>query len=554
MLDNTPRTGRSLKFSKTKMSALKANNAPGAAVSDGLPVPKLAMTMFASSKKVGSGAIKKGTKRLRADGSQLPDTWRNNVVPDPDTKINKNGTKELYYVGEKEKYLDPTPYKLATQPQAQKKCGSCFAFACATAISDAFVFGKKLDYNPLNSPLDLMSCVDDDSNDKCDGGNPLGVLSYLAENKGIASSRCISYDDWTDGKMYADWVSGKIKSDEAVPLCAGCYIKQCSSKPKTFRYKIKPPVYLSSTDINTYNANGEDKDNKIDGVGDQVVYQIKEHLMNYGAAVTGFVVLNNFLADPDGAYKETNGIYFEHKTYKSADEEHAGKDTKGAEKTKGDDPFLFAGGHAVCIVGWGISADDIKIQIPNDSDPKNPTVTLKRCPYWIARNSWGKDWGQNGYFKMAMYQKIGEYEINPNVAFERFRAFDGKMYNEETKTVVPLKDPIPIGGVILIKPDEIVEETTEPRDPPEYTKDATKKLYCSEEAPKIGTEKGEKGESDEKHEKTNNGSKLKNSKDKPKKKSNIDEIDEHKPDHSWMIWVLVVAVVCGIAYYLYKRK
>ena len=52
-----------------------------------------------------------------------------------------------------------------------------------------------------------------------------------------------------------------------------------------------------------------------------------------------------------------------------------------AYKTRSE-PLL--GGHAVNVVGWG----------------ENETGTK----YWIAKNSWGPDWGDNGYFKILRGQ------------------------------------------------------------------------------------------------------------------------------------------------------
>lgn len=38
--------------------------------------------------------------------------------------------------------------------------------------------------------------------------------------------------------------------------------------------------------------------------------------------------------------------------------------------------------HSVVLVGWGYDEE-------------------KRTPYWILQNSWGKNWGEGGYFRMV---------------------------------------------------------------------------------------------------------------------------------------------------------
>lgn len=39
----------------------------------------------------------------------------------------------------------------------------------------------------------------------------------------------------------------------------------------------------------------------------------------------------------------------------------------------------FLGYHSVKLIGWGVDED---------------------VPYWLAMNSWNKDWGENGTFKI----------------------------------------------------------------------------------------------------------------------------------------------------------
>jgi cathepsin B len=78
---------------------------------------------------------------------------------------------------------------------------------------------------------------------------------------------------------------------------------------------------------------------------------IKESIMKKGPVETGFNVYDDFLNYKSGIYKRQS------------------------------DTLL--GGHAVKVIGWGKE---------NGQE------------YWIVANSWGKSWGENGYFRIAFDQ------------------------------------------------------------------------------------------------------------------------------------------------------
>lgn len=75
--------------------------------------------------------------------------------------------------------------------------------------------------------------------------------------------------------------------------------------------------------------------------------EMQAEIMKRGPVEAGFTVYKDFLAYKGGVYTHVTGE--------------------------------MLGGHAIKIIGWGVSE-------------------ASKMPYWIAANSWGEEWGQNGFF------------------------------------------------------------------------------------------------------------------------------------------------------------
>ena len=84
---------------------------------------------------------------------------------------------------------------------------------------------------------------------------------------------------------------------------------------------------------------------------------IKNDLFNYGYVEATFTVYSDFINYQRGIYQHTTGS--------------------------------LMGNHSVVIVGWGVQ---------------------NGIRYWICQNSWGRSWGEDGYFRI----KMGEYGIDSN--------------------------------------------------------------------------------------------------------------------------------------------
>ena len=112
---------------------------------------------------------------------------------------------------------------------------------------------------------------------------------------------------------------------------------------------------------------------------------IRAEIYHWGPCTSGFVIHEDFLQ------WKGNGIY------------------------QWDGVSDSLGGHAIVIVGWGIEGN---------------------IPYWIVRNSWGIDWGDEGYFRILRGKNHCEIEENvftgiPNIPGARLFIEHPLMYNLE---------------------------------------------------------------------------------------------------------------------------
>jgi hypothetical protein len=331
--------------------------------------------------RVGKFMLQMPKFQLSEEEKQLPESW-------------KNYTNDA--VNSKDKRL-----LLSTRPVNQGHCGSCFAVAIATTISDNFLFKYNLDYNPNLSPLYILSCLDNNKqvNNQCGGGNPSLVVDLIMNNGGISTNCAQNYYKLCEAQEFCQGdgkdhmiAAADITLDDRnkfIPPCGRC----TDDKPKLFTIKKK----IVSFDVPS----------------------IKLHIMKYGAAVGGFLIFKNFMSDVSkGKFLKTNGIYIH-----SVDYSNNLRDFNN-----------ILGGHAISIVGWG--SDTITFNDIYGNQYKN-----RKINYWICRNSWSTNWGDGGYFKYAMYQEFevleGEQQLPPiqgSVAFEKDNGAG-------------------LGGVILIEPD-----------------------------------------------------------------------------------------------------
>ena len=316
--------------------------------------------------------------------------------------------------------------KEVTKVGNQHACGCCWAFSSSDAVSDAFVINGKVKSNPRCSVTYALACYPnckDFGNPQTCTGNATGAFPYSyqcnggaiapllqwVQKNGLASLKCASFDWCTKNRGCTEGRQDTTALNYTIPAC-GCTDGQSTTAD---RYFISMPISKGLTSATPSESDIQDH-----------IQTIKQWIYNYGTIVTGFFVYSNLMSgqfkDPK---KNPDGIYLEDVNYH--DMELFGNQTNA-----------FEGGHAVCVIGWGMGP--VANSLISDRRLRNPKGDMTMVPYWIVRNSWSEAWGERGLFKMAMYP------FNKIAQFDKYVTINTPQGRGEA------------GGLILFTPERIV--------------------------------------------------------------------------------------------------
>lgn len=314
------------------------------------------------------------------------------------------------------------PFPIIMDVQNQGVCNSCYAWSTAMCLSDKVAILTRK--NPKLGPSYLLSCT---QSKYCNSPYALGCNTgyieeaavLMSENGGATSNSCWNYS-WCCYSTDLNELNKNIQAQ--IPF--DTYKNKCVNSTEPIQvYKI-----LKDSIIREYFTSN-----------------IKLHIMDHGPVPLYMSLYQDFAdgsrvsASSPKPWAETGGIYVHLTVY----------DYNGEIKTPAGDtiPYKYGtpqemnkyqGAHAMSIIGWGV--DKVKNFLPY-AYPGKAEIDL---PYWIIRNTWGVEWADNGYAKIAIPNYFSY--INTSIGIDRadptFRNYGGVTSFKADRDSIPAKDLI----------------------------------------------------------------------------------------------------------------
>lgn len=321
-------------------------------------------------------------------------------------------------------------------PQNQLSCDAGSAWAATTAVSDHFAIQTGV--NPELGPTYLISYYNENKDfGGCTSYSLDAMLNNMAQDAGAVQETCASYK----------WCSNDEKCSQSPVI-----LENSDKKNEMRKYNDSLIPSFSSIKDKCLDTDEPLKVYKTKIRSAQLLQgsdSIKRQIFYKGPLPFDFNIFPDFLLGTrpkekggDG-WAKTGGIYAHLNTWPLGEK---------YTTTAGDEsPYTYADPvtmnqpvniHSAVIVGWGLA--EVNNFVPKAYPGKDKIM----LPFWWVRNSWGPDWNENGYFRLAMIDN--KAQINSSLPVQEHSITEdgmgGVMDFEIDASYVPGPSPGPAPG------------------------------------------------------------------------------------------------------------